>query len=302
MAGDRGHRAGIHRLRRRADRLSGSRSSTGGRRRSRAKRPSPKSRGGIASLPTSLNRHRQSNRRLCSRLQANGQAHDKTRAVDPRRRLCPPGRAGRRGRSGRGRPHPRRRDGRPFRAEPVDGPADRQVVAAGDAVAARNSPDDLRSRRHSCTSSSTPAPTRCIVHWEGNCNLHRTVERIKALGKRAGVAINPATPAAVLEEILPDVDQVLVMTVDPGFGHQPFLSSTLPKLRRVREMIAKLQSRLRSRGRWRDRRNDCAAGGRGRAPTSSWPGRRFSATCDGVAQAHEATARCRDPDTEWCEY
>jgi pentose-5-phosphate-3-epimerase len=50
-------------------------------------------------------------------------------------------------------------------------------------------------------------------HWEGNGNLHRTVQRIKALGKRAGVVINPATPAAVLEEILQDVEQVLIMTV-----------------------------------------------------------------------------------------
>src|SRR4029453_13140110 len=59
-----------------------------------------------------------------------------------------------------------------------------------------------------------------LVHWEGNHNLHRTVQRIKALGKLAGVAINPATPAAVLEEIVQDVDLVLVMTVNPGFGHQ----------------------------------------------------------------------------------
>src|SRR5499426_1432622 len=76
-----------------------------------------------------------------------------------------------------------------------------------------------------------------LVHWEGNANLHRTVQRIKALGKRAGVAINPATPAAVLEEILPEIDQILVMTVDPGFGHQHFLATTVPKIRRVREMI-----------------------------------------------------------------
>ena len=76
-----------------------------------------------------------------------------------------------------------------------------------------------------------------LVHWEGNNNLHRTVQRIKALGKRAGVAINPATPATVLEEILPDVDQVLVMTVNPGFGHQPFIHNTLPKIRRVGQMI-----------------------------------------------------------------
>jgi ribulose-phosphate 3-epimerase len=80
-----------------------------------------------------------------------------------------------------------------------------------------------------------------LVHWEGNPNLHRTIQRIKALDKRAGVAINPATPAAVLEEILLDVDQVLVMTVDPGFGHQRFLETMLPKIRRVREMIERVK-------------------------------------------------------------
>lgn len=83
--------------------------------------------------------------------------------------------------------------------------------------------------------------TSFLVHGEGNNNLHRTVQRIKALGKRAGVAINPATPAAVLEEILQDLDQVLVMTVNPGFGHQHFLSSTLPKIRRVAQMIEQIK-------------------------------------------------------------
>ena len=82
--------------------------------------------------------------------------------------------------------------------------------------------------------------TSFLVHWEGNNNLHRTVQRIRALGKRAGVVINPATPAAVLEEILPDVDQVLVMTVNPGFGHQRFLPSTLSKIRRVSQMIEQM--------------------------------------------------------------
>src|SRR5262245_21901723 len=77
-----------------------------------------------------------------------------------------------------------------------------------------------------------------LVHWEGNNNLHRTVHRVKALGKRVGVAINPATPAGVLEEILPDIDQVVVMTVNPGFGHQPFLHTTLPKIQRVHQMMA----------------------------------------------------------------
>jgi len=80
-----------------------------------------------------------------------------------------------------------------------------------------------------------------LVHWEGNNNLHRTVQRIKGLQKRVGVAINPATPASILEEILPELDQVLVMTVNPGFGHQHFLESTLPKLRRVAQMIERIK-------------------------------------------------------------
>jgi ribulose-phosphate 3-epimerase len=80
-----------------------------------------------------------------------------------------------------------------------------------------------------------------LVHWEGNNNLHRTVQRIKLLKKRAGVAINPATPPLVLEEILPDLDQVLVMTVNPGFGHQHFIHSTLPKISRVGHMIEEVK-------------------------------------------------------------
>ena len=80
-----------------------------------------------------------------------------------------------------------------------------------------------------------------LVHWEGNNNLHRTVQRIRSLGKRAGVAINPATSGAVLEEIVQDVDQVLVMTVNPGFGHQHFIRTTLPKIERVRELTERLK-------------------------------------------------------------
>jgi ribulose-phosphate 3-epimerase len=79
-----------------------------------------------------------------------------------------------------------------------------------------------------------------LIHWEGNHNLHRSVQRVRALGKRVGVVINPATPASVLEEILRDVDQVLVMTVNPGFGNQQFIHTTLPKIRRVRQMIEQI--------------------------------------------------------------
>lgn len=76
-----------------------------------------------------------------------------------------------------------------------------------------------------------------IVHWEGNANLHRTIYEIRRLGLRAGVAINPATPAAVLAEIIRDVSLVLVMTVNPGFGGQRFIESTLGKIQQVRRMI-----------------------------------------------------------------
>ena len=80
-----------------------------------------------------------------------------------------------------------------------------------------------------------------IVHWEGNNNLHRTIHRVKDLGKRVGLAINPATSAGVLEEMLPDLDLVLVMTVNPGFGHQHFIHSMLVKIQRVRRMIQQVR-------------------------------------------------------------
>jgi ribulose-phosphate 3-epimerase len=76
-----------------------------------------------------------------------------------------------------------------------------------------------------------------IVHWEGTANLHRTVQEIRRLGVKAGVAINPATPANVLTEILGDLSLVLVMTVNPGFGGQRFIESTLSKIQQVRRMI-----------------------------------------------------------------
>jgi ribulose-phosphate 3-epimerase len=80
-----------------------------------------------------------------------------------------------------------------------------------------------------------------IVHAENAVNLHRTVHQVKKLGKRVGVAINPATSPVTLAEILPDVDLVLVMTVNPGFGGQHFIAGTLGKVRRVRQMIDALK-------------------------------------------------------------
>ncbi len=80
-----------------------------------------------------------------------------------------------------------------------------------------------------------------IVHAENAVNLHRTVQHIKHLGKKAGVAFNPATSITAIEEILPDVDLLLVMTVNPGFGGQEFIHHTIGKIRRVYEMIVKIK-------------------------------------------------------------
>ncbi len=77
-----------------------------------------------------------------------------------------------------------------------------------------------------------------IVHYEGNNNLHRTIQKAKQLGKKIGVAINPATSACVLEAILPEIDLVLVMTVNPGYGNQHFLPFTLDKIKKVHQMIS----------------------------------------------------------------
>ena len=83
-----------------------------------------------------------------------------------------------------------------------------------------------------------------IVHVEAGAHLHRTIEQIKKLGKRAGVALNPATPAAMLSEVLADVDQVLVMTVDPGFGGQSFIAGMLQKIEELSRQIGKREIEL----------------------------------------------------------
>lgn len=76
-----------------------------------------------------------------------------------------------------------------------------------------------------------------VVHEEAVAHLHRTVQLIKSLGKKAGVSINPGTPVNTLESILDDLDLVLVMTVNPGFGGQSFIDSCLPKIEALRRMI-----------------------------------------------------------------
>ena len=76
-----------------------------------------------------------------------------------------------------------------------------------------------------------------LAHVENSAHLNRTVQHIRHLGKKAGVVLNPATSAVMLAEILPDVDLVLAMTVNPGFGGQEFIPGVLGKIGRLRQMI-----------------------------------------------------------------
>lgn len=75
------------------------------------------------------------------------------------------------------------------------------------------------------------------VHYEASIHLHRLIHQIKDLGKKAGLSINPSTPVSLLEEILPYLDLVLVMSVNPGFGGQKFIESSLMKVKKLKQMI-----------------------------------------------------------------
>lgn len=75
------------------------------------------------------------------------------------------------------------------------------------------------------------------VHYEACTHLHRTLQSIRALGKKAGVALNPHTPVELLQDVLPMVDLVLIMSVNPGFGGQQFIPGTYNKVRKIKKMI-----------------------------------------------------------------
>jgi len=78
---------------------------------------------------------------------------------------------------------------------------------------------------------------RITVHVEASVHLHRTVAMIRERGLKAGVSLNPATPLVQIEPILPDIDLLLVMTVNPGFGGQKFIGGSLPRIRQAKEAI-----------------------------------------------------------------
>lgn len=81
---------------------------------------------------------------------------------------------------------------------------------------------------------------RITVHLEACPHLHRTIQQIKALGCKAGVALNPATPLTLLEDILPDLDLALIMTVNPGFGGQSYIPASTAKIARLRTWLDEL--------------------------------------------------------------
>ena len=83
------------------------------------------------------------------------------------------------------------------------------------------------------------------VHPEAGPHIHRTIQAIKALGKQAGVSLNPATPAKMLDYLIDEIDLVLVMSVNPGFGGQSFIASQLRKIEAVRKMIDKSGREIR---------------------------------------------------------
>lgn len=80
------------------------------------------------------------------------------------------------------------------------------------------------------------------VHYEACVHLHRVVQQIKDAGMKAGVTLNPATPVSVLEDIIGDVDMVLLMSVNPGFGGQKFIEHTIDKVRALRQLISRTGS------------------------------------------------------------
>lgn len=82
------------------------------------------------------------------------------------------------------------------------------------------------------------------VHYEACDHLHRTIQQIKSLGAKAGVALNPHTPVSLLENVIPELDLVCLMSVNPGFGGQSFIEGTYDKIRRLHQLKQKYQSNL----------------------------------------------------------
>lgn len=82
------------------------------------------------------------------------------------------------------------------------------------------------------------------IHAEGNYHLHRLVYQIKSFKKKACIALNPATPISSIQHLINDLDMILLMTVDPGYGGQAFIASVLPKIKELRELIERMNTKV----------------------------------------------------------
>ena len=176
----------------------------------------------------------------------------------------------------RRRSDPRRRDGRPFVPNITIGPPVVQVAAS----ASRSVPLDvhlmIEDPDRYIEAFAEAGAAMISVHVEVLPHLHRTVHAIKALGVKAGVVLNPSTPVAALEEIAGDVDYVLVMSVNPGFGGQTFIPRSESKVRDVRALLDRGRQRRADRNRRRHRSRTTSRGSSPPARGCSSPARRSS--------------------------
>ena len=180
------------------------------------------------------------------------------------------------GDGGRRRLDPCRCDGQPLRAQPHHR-ADGGEGAAQAQQASRSTCHLMVTPVDPLVPAFVEAGADTIsFHPEAGPHVHRTIQLIKSLGKRAGCVLNPATPLAAIEHVLGDLDLVLVMSVNPGFGGQAFIESQLAKIAALRKAIDALGKHDRPRGRWRRQSGDGQALHRRPAPTPWWPAPRCS--------------------------
>jgi ribulose-phosphate 3-epimerase len=127
----------------------------------------------------------------------------------------------------------------------MDGHFVPNITIGPDVVAALRGATDLPFDVHLMISPVDPYVPKFVeagadiitAHAEAGPHLHRTIQLIKSLGKKAGVSLNPSTPASAVEAVIGDIDLVLVMTVNPGFGGQSFIASQIGKIQTLRRMI-----------------------------------------------------------------
>ena len=186
------------------------------------------------------------------------------RAVDPGLRFRQARRGGARGRAGRRRLDPSRRDGRAFRAE--------HHFRAGRRAAMRPHTKkmfDVHLMIAPCDpylEAFAKAGSDIItVHVESGPHVHRSLQAIRALGKKAGVTLNPGTPVETIENVIDLVDLILIMSVNPGFGGQAFIPAALEKVARLRALVGGAADR--HRGRRRRHGGQCRRRSRAPAPT-----------------------------------